>query len=153
MYFYSREQKTPPAWNANPQWIDDIDPRHLINAKKTPMPKFLPPRQRDRRKGERAAIRWQRKIIKNKHIKHNIFTLFPRHCTSRRPPSAIPPLLSSLRWSCAEGLKEGRKGGDQMTSKYIIKNKHRKNNILTLFPRHCTSPPPAVHGSPAAPSS
>ena len=87
---------------------------------------------------------------KNTHIKNRNLTLFPRHCTSRRPPSAIPPLLSSLRWSCAEGLKEGRKGSDQMTSKCIIKNKNIKNNILALSPRHCTSPPPAVHDPPAA---
>ena len=41
MYFYSREQKTQPPRNANPQLIDDIGPRHPINAKKTPMPKIL----------------------------------------------------------------------------------------------------------------
>ena len=35
LYSYLREQKPPPAWNANPRkWFNDIIPSHQIHAKK-----------------------------------------------------------------------------------------------------------------------
>ena len=110
------------------------------------MPKILasPPKGiKGREKGQWSDDRQMRN--KNKHIENKILTLFPRYCSSRRPPSEIPPLLSSFRWRCTEGLEEGRKGSDQMTSRCVMKNKNIENKILILFPWYCSSRcPPSV---------
>ena len=137
--------KNTPASNINPgKWIND----HPIHAKKNTHAKnpCLPAGGIEgREKGQ-----WSDKEQihnKNKDMNNWILTLFPRHWSSRRPPSAIPPLPPSVRRRCAEGLKEGKKKEQRSDEEQMRnKNKHIKIWILTEFPPHRSSrrPPSAI---------
>ena len=131
--------------------------------KKHPCQKSLPPRQRDRRKGERAVIRWRRKMIRNKHIKIKSL-LYSRSivlpAVRRHPiPAALYFLPPAVRDSPAALLPssklcggiEGREKGQWSDDKQMHHKKqaYKKQKPYSI-PAALYFPPPAVRDSPAA---